>query len=102
LRDPERVHGLCEAYRGRSYADFEHDKSDLDAKKLTTPFHVMWGSRAIAVASTNPLDVWETWATQVTGEAVRRVSGCHPESYPEVPGASREQIFNDPPLAKRA
>jgi haloacetate dehalogenase len=71
LRDPERVHGLCEDYRAGAYADFEHDKSDLDAgKKITTPLHVIWGSRGIAAAGANPLDVWKSWAVQVTGEAV--------------------------------
>jgi haloacetate dehalogenase len=71
LRDPERVHGLCEDYRAGAYADFEHDKSDLDAgKKITTPLHVIWGSRGIAAAGANPLDVWKSWAMHVTGEAV--------------------------------
>jgi haloacetate dehalogenase len=71
LRDPERVHGLCEDYRAGAYADFEHDKSDLDAgKKITTPLHVIWGTRGIAAAGAQPLIIWRDWAMQVTGEAV--------------------------------
>jgi haloacetate dehalogenase len=71
LRDPERVHGLCEDYRAGAYADFEHDKSDLDAgKKIAAPVHVIWGSRGIAAAGAKPLDTWKHWATQVTGEEV--------------------------------
>ena len=65
------MHGLCEDYRAGAYADFEHDKSDLEAgKKITTPVHVIWGSRGIAAAGAQPLKIWKNWATQVTGEAV--------------------------------
>jgi len=71
LRDPDRVHGLCEDYRAGAYADFEHDKSDLNAgKKIAAPVHVIWGTRGIAAAGANPLDTWRNWATQVTGEGV--------------------------------
>jgi pimeloyl-ACP methyl ester carboxylesterase len=61
----------CRSRREAAYADFEHDKSDLAAgKKITTPIHVIWGSRGIAAAGANPLDVWKSWAMHVTGEAV--------------------------------
>jgi haloacetate dehalogenase len=54
-----------------AYADFDHDKSDLDAgRKITTPLHVIWGSRGIAASGAQPLIVWNHWAAQVTGEAV--------------------------------
>jgi haloacetate dehalogenase len=71
LRDPLRVHGLCEDYRAGAYADYDHDKADLEAgKKITTPTHVIWGTRGIAAAGANPLETWAKWATQLTGEAV--------------------------------
>lgn len=71
LRDPQRVHGLCEDYRAGAYADYEHDKNDHEAgKKITAPVHVIWGTRGIAAGGGKPLDTWRKWATHVTGEAV--------------------------------
>lgn len=71
LRDPGRVHGLCEDYRAGAYTDYEHDKSDHDAgKKISVPVQVIWGTGGIAAGGGNPLDTWGKWATHVTGEAV--------------------------------
>jgi haloacetate dehalogenase len=61
----------CAKTIGPVHADFEHDKSDLDAgKKIGAPVHVIWGSQGIAAAGAKPLAIWKNWATQVTGESV--------------------------------
>jgi haloacetate dehalogenase len=71
LRDPARVHAVCEDYRAGAYADFEHDKADREAgKKITCPLYVAWGSRGIASAAATPLETWKTWATDVSGSEV--------------------------------
>lgn len=71
LRDPLRVHGLCEDYRAGAYADFEHDKVDIEGrKKISIPLHVIWGTKGIASATADPLRTWSKWATKVTGEPV--------------------------------
>jgi haloacetate dehalogenase len=71
LKDPQRVHAICEDYRAGAYADFEHDKSDLEAgRKIAVPLHIVWGTRGIASSAGTPIEVWKRWATNVTGHAV--------------------------------
>jgi haloacetate dehalogenase len=71
LREPARIHALCEDYRAGAYDDFEHDKTDLDkGMKISIPLHVIWGSRGIASAAATPMQTWQRWATTVTGEEV--------------------------------
>jgi haloacetate dehalogenase len=71
LRDPARVHAVCEDYRAGAYADFKHDKVDREAgRKIACPLFVAWGSRGIAPAAATPLETWKTWATDVTGSQV--------------------------------
>jgi len=71
LRDPARVHAICEDYRAGAYADFEHDKADREAgRKIVCPLFVAWGSRGIASAAATPLETWKAWATDVSGSEV--------------------------------
>jgi hypothetical protein len=81
LREPARIHALCEDYRAGAYDDFEHDKTDLDkGTKISIPLHVIWGSRGIASAAATPMQTWQamghdgdwrrgrSWALLVRGE----------------------------------
>ena len=44
LRDPVRVHGICEEYRAAATIDVEHDKVDKDAgNKIHCPTLHLWG-----------------------------------------------------------
>ncbi len=44
LRDPVRVHGICEEYRAAATIDFEHDQVDKDAgNKIHCPTLHLWG-----------------------------------------------------------
>jgi haloacetate dehalogenase len=71
FRDPSRVHAMCEDYRAGAYADFEHDKADLDAgHKNTIPMLALWGDAGNARAAATPLDSWQKWATNVRGMPV--------------------------------
>jgi haloacetate dehalogenase len=71
FRDPARVHAMCEDYRAGAYADFEIDKADHDAgKKITIPMLALWGDAGIGAAAATPLDIWKTWAANVSGAAV--------------------------------
>jgi haloacetate dehalogenase len=55
LRDPLRVHGLCEDYRAGAYADLEHDKVDVESgNKISTPLHVHMGNRGYCFRSGGP------------------------------------------------
>jgi haloacetate dehalogenase len=71
LRDPARIHALCEDYRAGAFDDVEHDREDLDrGTKIPIPFHVIWGSRGIAAAAATPVQTWQRWASAVTGEEI--------------------------------
>lgn len=68
LRDPLRIHAACEDYRAGAYADFDHDKADLEAgRKITVPLLALWGGAGIAAAARSPLETWRKWATDVRG-----------------------------------
>lgn len=72
FRDPLRIHAMCEDYRAGATLDFEHDKADKDAgKKITIPMLALWGQVGIAQSAATPLDVWQTWATNVRGQPVK-------------------------------
>jgi haloacetate dehalogenase len=71
LRDPARVHAICEDYRAGAYADFEQDKADREnGRRITCPLFVAWGRHGIASAAATPLETWKTWATDVSGSQV--------------------------------
>lgn len=71
LRDPLRIHAACEDYRAGAYADFEHDKADVEAgSKITVPLLALWGGAGIASSASSPLDTWRRWATNVSGHAI--------------------------------
>jgi haloacetate dehalogenase len=62
---------MCEDYRAGAYADYEVDKKDHDAgNKITIPMLALWGDAGIASAAATPLDIWQTWATNVRGSPV--------------------------------
>jgi haloacetate dehalogenase len=71
FRDPLRIHAACEDYRAGAYADFEHDKADLDAgNKITAPMLALWGGAGIAASASTPLETWRKWATNVDGHPI--------------------------------
>jgi haloacetate dehalogenase len=71
IRDPSRVHAMCEDYRAGACADYWIDKADLEAaRKITIPVLALWGDAGIARAAATPLDTWRNWATDVSGTPV--------------------------------
>lgn len=71
FRDPARLHAMCEDYRAGAYADYDIDRTDLEAgKKITIPLLALWGDAGIARAAATPLDTWKNWATNVSGGPV--------------------------------
>jgi haloacetate dehalogenase len=86
LRDPVRVHGICEEYRAAATIDLEHDQVDKDAgNKIQCPMLHLW-------AEGGPLDtfygndggslgIWRQWAPRAGGQAMK---GGHffPEENP--------------------
>jgi haloacetate dehalogenase len=75
LRDPVRVHAICEEYRAAATIDREHDKADLDARRrIKCPLLALWSDRGgLANWYENdggPLGIWRRWADDVKGQAI--------------------------------
>ena len=72
FRDPAVIHALCNDYRAGATCDVEHDQAALDQGiKITCPMLVLWGDAGIPGKSANgPLDIWQRWATNVTGNGI--------------------------------
>jgi haloacetate dehalogenase len=65
---PEAIHGACEDYRAAATVDLEHDR-DHEAKRITSPTHVVWGERGIVGRMFDPIKDWQEKCTQaVTGQ----------------------------------
>ena len=87
LRDPVRVHGICEEYRPAATIDVEHDKVDKDAgNKIQCPTLHLWGEGGpldtFYAKDGGPLGIWRQWAPRAQGHAVK---GGHffPEENPD-------------------
>ncbi|WP_316898384.1 alpha/beta fold hydrolase [Ralstonia edaphi] len=87
LRDPARVHAICEEYRAAATIDREHDVADMAAnKKVTCPLLAVWskngGIEKWYQDDGGPLEIWRNFACDVEGHAL---DGGHffPEEMPE-------------------
>lgn len=68
---PERIAAACEDYRAGAGIDRTHDQETLAAgKKIACPTLVLWGSNYMGRGSASPLDIWRTWAANVTGSEI--------------------------------
>lgn len=68
--DPETIRASCADYRAGAYIDVEHDETDREAgRKIGCPVLVLWGDRGMSHKSTM-LDMWRTWATDLSGKPV--------------------------------
>ena len=87
LRDPARVHAICEEYRAAATLDHEHDVRDREAgRRIGCPLLVLWSGRGPLSSwyrdEGGPLGLWRQWANDVRGEAL---DGGHffPEEIPQ-------------------
>jgi haloacetate dehalogenase len=87
LRDPARVHAICEEYRAAVTLDHAHDIADRDAgRRIACPLLVLWSGRGPLgnwyADAGGPLALWRAWAHDVTGAPF---DGGHffPEEMPE-------------------
>jgi haloacetate dehalogenase len=87
LRDPARVHAICEEYRAAATLDYDHDVADRQAgRRIACPVLVLWSSRGPLNSWYNeeggPVALWREWADDLRGEAF---DGGHffPEEMPQ-------------------
>ncbi len=87
LRDPARVHAICEEYRAAATLDRAHDLADREAgRRIACPVLVLWsGGGPLDLwyqAAGGPLALWHAWADDVRGYPVR-AGHFFPEELPE-------------------
>jgi haloacetate dehalogenase len=88
LRDPARVHAICEEYRAAATIDHEHDIEDRKAgRRIECPVLVLWSRHGALGAwyedAGGPLALWRGWAGDVRGKPL---DGGHffPEEIPDL------------------
>jgi haloacetate dehalogenase len=72
LRDPVRVHAICEEYRATATLDRDHDLEDRETRRrIACPLLVLWSGRGPLnqwyAELGGPLALWRTWAGDVRG-----------------------------------
>ncbi|HJR73594.1 MAG TPA: alpha/beta hydrolase [Luteimonas sp.] len=93
LRDPGRVHAICEEYRAAATIDRDHDREDLlRGNRIACPTLALW-SRSGALqtwyeSEGGPLALWQRWCDRVEGEAVD-AGHFFPE---EIPPATTQRL----------
>jgi haloacetate dehalogenase len=93
LRDPARVHAICEEYRAAATLDHEHDLADRQAgRRIACPLLVLWSGRgplnAWYAELGGPLAIWRAWANDVHGGPFD-AGHFFPE---EIPGRTAEEL----------
>ncbi|WP_354685879.1 alpha/beta hydrolase [Cupriavidus necator] len=71
MRDPARVHAMCEDYRAAATIDLEHDRADREAgRRLDLPLRVLWGEHGVVARCFEPMALWQEVATDASGRAL--------------------------------
>ena len=75
LREPARVHAICEEYRAAATLDREHDRADLAAgRRIACPVLALWSAGGPLdtwyVEAGGPVALWRAWGDDVQGHAV--------------------------------
>jgi haloacetate dehalogenase len=100
LRDPARMHAICEEYRAAATLDREHDDADrTSGRRIECPVLVLWSGRGALGSwyeeAGGPLAIWRQWAPDVRGSALD-AGHFFPEEAPGECGAALEGFFSDP------
>jgi len=93
LRDPARLHAICEEYRAAATCDREHDQADLRAgRRIAGPVLALWSGKgplnAWYAEEGGPLALWRSWADDVHGHSVD-AGHFFPE---EIPGETADAL----------
>ncbi|KAL2820633.1 Alpha/Beta hydrolase protein [Aspergillus granulosus] len=68
---PERVHATCEDYRAGVFYDRVYDEEELEkGRKIQVPILAVWGGKGLPASGGSLLDVWNEYASDVTGKGL--------------------------------
>jgi haloacetate dehalogenase len=71
LKDPDRVHAVCEDYRAGATIDRQLDEADLAAgRKIACPTFFIWASDYLGKRNPDPLQIWKPWCSNIDGAEV--------------------------------
>jgi haloacetate dehalogenase len=71
LQNPARLRAVCEDYRAGATIDRQLDETDGQAgRKIACPTFVAWGSDYLGRGGVDPLTVWRSWCTDVSGAEI--------------------------------
>jgi haloacetate dehalogenase len=97
LRDPTRVHAICEEYRAAATLDRAHDDADRKSgRRIECPLLALWSGRGALsnwyVDAGGPLELWRAWCDHVEGRAL---DGGHffPEEIPTETADALDRFF---------
>jgi haloacetate dehalogenase len=97
LRDPVRVHAICEEYRAAAPLDRLHDDADRrNGRRIACPLLALWSGRgrlsSWSTEAGGPLALWRAWADDVQGGALD-AGHFFPEEIPNETADALERFF---------
>ncbi len=93
FRDPACVHATCEDYRAGASIDLEHDRADLQHKKVACPLLALWGGRGLVARAYDVLACWRERASDVRGGPLD-CGHFLPEEKPQETYAALREFFS--------
>lgn len=71
MRDPQRVHAMCEDYRAGASIDRSLDLADrARGAKITAPLLFVWSTSGFPAAARDPLSLWRSWSDNLSGAEI--------------------------------
>ena len=71
MRDPARVHAMCEDYRAGASIDRSVDLTDkARGAKIAAPMFFIWSKSGFPAATGNPLGLWKSWCEKLSGTEI--------------------------------
>lgn len=71
IRDPARVHAMCEDYRAGASIDRRLDLEDkARGARIAAPVHFIWSKSGFPATTGHPLGQWQSWTDKLTGTEI--------------------------------
>lgn len=94
FRNPEMIAGTCADYHAAATTDLaEDDKSFDSGQKIECPVLVLWGTEGLTGPGSNPLGIWQQYASDVRGQAFP-TGHFVPEEAPEAVTAALRDFLD--------